>query len=99
MTCGLVHTSYSLPEWQAVKLAFSVCSLCVIPTSKVYSWIMLAFAVVDFCHNKFEASFRKHVLSNQSSWQSLFVRVFYRMSDLSLRYVRGNLFLYECITE
>lgn len=33
---------------------------------------MLAFVVVDFCHNKFEASFRKHVLSNQSSWQSLF---------------------------
>ena len=22
MTCGLVHTSYSLPEWQAVKLTF-----------------------------------------------------------------------------
>ena len=22
MTCGLVHTSYSLPEWQVVKLAF-----------------------------------------------------------------------------
>ena len=22
MTCGLVHTSYSLSEWQAVKLAF-----------------------------------------------------------------------------
>ena len=22
MSCGLVHTSYSLPEWQAVKLAF-----------------------------------------------------------------------------
>ena len=24
MTCGLVHTSYSLPEWQAVKLTFFV---------------------------------------------------------------------------
>ena len=23
MTCGLVHFSYSLPEWQAVKLTFS----------------------------------------------------------------------------
>ena len=23
MTCGLVHASYSLPEWQAVKLTFS----------------------------------------------------------------------------
>ena len=22
MTCGPEHTSYSLPEWQAVKLAF-----------------------------------------------------------------------------
>ena len=22
MTCGLVHASYSLPEWQAVKLTF-----------------------------------------------------------------------------
>ena len=22
MTCGLVHTSYSLPKWQAVKLTF-----------------------------------------------------------------------------
>ena len=22
MTCGLVHTSYSLPEWQAVKMTF-----------------------------------------------------------------------------
>ena len=22
MTCGLVHGSYSLPEWQAVKLTF-----------------------------------------------------------------------------
>ena len=22
MTCGLVHTSFSLPKWQAVKLAF-----------------------------------------------------------------------------
>ena len=22
MTCGLVHVSYSLPEWQAVKLTF-----------------------------------------------------------------------------
>ena len=22
MTCGLVHTSYSLPEWQAAKLTF-----------------------------------------------------------------------------
>ena len=22
MTCGLVHASYSLPEWQAVKLPF-----------------------------------------------------------------------------
>ena len=22
MTCWLVHTSYSLPEWQAVKLTF-----------------------------------------------------------------------------
>ena len=22
MTCGLVHTSYSFPEWQAVKLTF-----------------------------------------------------------------------------
>ena len=22
MTCGLVHSSYSLPEWQAVKLTF-----------------------------------------------------------------------------
>ena len=22
MACGLVHASYSLPEWQAVKLAF-----------------------------------------------------------------------------
>ena len=22
MTCGLVHFSYSLPEWQAVKLTF-----------------------------------------------------------------------------
>ena len=28
MTCGLVHTSYSLPEWQAVKLAFfAACQL------------------------------------------------------------------------
>ena len=24
MTCGLVHASYSLPEWQAVKLTFFV---------------------------------------------------------------------------
>ena len=22
MTCGLVHASYRLPEWQAVKLSF-----------------------------------------------------------------------------
>ena len=22
MTCGLVHASYSLPKWQAVKLTF-----------------------------------------------------------------------------
>ena len=22
MTCGLVHASYSLPEWQAVKLTY-----------------------------------------------------------------------------
>ena len=22
MTCGLVHASYNLPEWQAVKLTF-----------------------------------------------------------------------------
>ena len=22
MTCGLVHASYSLPEWQAVKMTF-----------------------------------------------------------------------------
>ena len=22
MTCGLVHTSYSLPEWQSLKLTF-----------------------------------------------------------------------------
>ena len=22
MTCGLVHATYSLPEWQAVKLTF-----------------------------------------------------------------------------
>ena len=22
MTCGLLHASYSLPEWQAVKLTF-----------------------------------------------------------------------------
>ena len=22
MTCGLVHASYSLPEWQTVKLTF-----------------------------------------------------------------------------
>ena len=22
MTCGVVHASYSLPEWQAVKLTF-----------------------------------------------------------------------------
>ena len=22
MTCGLVHASYSLPEWQAIKLNF-----------------------------------------------------------------------------
>ena len=22
MTCGLVHASYSLPEWQAVKVTF-----------------------------------------------------------------------------
>ena len=22
ITCGLVHASYSLPEWQAVKLTF-----------------------------------------------------------------------------
>ena len=26
MTCGLVHASYSLPEWQAVKLTF-LCTL------------------------------------------------------------------------
>ena len=32
---------------------------------------MLAFVVAGFCH-KFEASFRKHVLSNQSSCQSNF---------------------------
>ena len=24
MTCGPVHASYSLPEWQAVKLTFFV---------------------------------------------------------------------------
>ena len=23
VTCGLVHASYSLPEWQAVQLSFS----------------------------------------------------------------------------
>ena len=22
MTCGLLHASYSLPEWQAIKLTF-----------------------------------------------------------------------------
>ena len=28
MTCGLVHTSYSLPEWQAVKVTvFAPCSM------------------------------------------------------------------------
>ena len=28
MTCGLVHTSYSLPKWQAIKLAFfAACQL------------------------------------------------------------------------
>ena len=29
MTCGLVHGSYSLPEWKAVKLTFfAPCSFC-----------------------------------------------------------------------
>lgn len=36
---------------------------------------MLALVVAGFCH-KFEASFRKHVLSNQSSCQSNFFLVF-----------------------
>ena len=27
MTFGQVHTRYSLPEWQAVKLTFLICTL------------------------------------------------------------------------
>ena len=33
MTCGLVHASYHLPEWQAVKLTFFA------PCSKVL-WVV-----------------------------------------------------------
>ena len=29
MTCGLVHASYSLPEWQAVKLTFFALCACI----------------------------------------------------------------------
>ena len=29
MTCGLVHASYSLPKWQAVKLTFFAPCMCV----------------------------------------------------------------------
>ena len=37
MTCGLVHASYSLPEWQAVKLTFfAPCSRSVGQTGKKY---------------------------------------------------------------
>ena len=28
ITCGLVHASYSLPEWQAVKLTFFAPWVC-----------------------------------------------------------------------
>ena len=28
MSCGLVHASYSLPKWQAVKLTFFAPRLC-----------------------------------------------------------------------
>ena len=41
MTCGLVHASYSLPEWQAVKLTFfAPCHYNKVPASE--SWL--------FCH-------------------------------------------------
>ena len=29
MTCGLLHASYSLPEWQAVKLTFFALCACI----------------------------------------------------------------------
>ena len=35
MTCSLVHTSYSLPEWQAVKLTFFAPCLKPVETSNV----------------------------------------------------------------
>ena len=39
----LVHASYSLPEWQAVKLTFAPCALCYSAiTNKKQSEISLA---------------------------------------------------------
>ena len=29
MTCGLVHASYSLPEWQALKVTLFAAHLCI----------------------------------------------------------------------
>ena len=40
MACGLVHASYSLPEWQAVKLAFfapCVCCLDLFSINKIFT--------------------------------------------------------------
>ena len=38
MTCGLVHASYSLPEWQAVKLTFF--APCMLADFPPISWLL-----------------------------------------------------------
>ena len=39
MTCGLVHASYCLPEWQAVKLTFFAPSSLMSKTTTLHSFV------------------------------------------------------------
>ena len=55
MTFGLVHASYSLPEWQAGKLTFFAPCVCLLFTSKPFCLIQketfegLSQEALSFC--------------------------------------------------
>ena len=84
VTCGLVDASYSLPEWQAVKLTFFAPCLYVLPVKRSLLW---GRAQAYFLNSSGNQAYHKphyNLDSNLCYWLLLPGQVHIQATDLSI---------------